>query len=180
LSDLTAIQNVFDRNMEAVWGLYGDTSSTYRGADVLDINSSTSLSLFHGALTPVAGTMGFPMGAQVAILISSSVGARYRGGHPRTYLPYVGQSVMFSGDTLLTAHLTAIQGAWTTTIANMAAGSITVSGVTYTCQTQQFGAILGKPRTGHVTVPRFATVGSSLVNDRVATQRRRLRKVERH
>jgi len=112
---------------------------------------------------------GTAMTNQVACVISWPINNRYRGGHPRTYLPAGVLADVTSG------HLWA--GAFVTAATNAAGGfrtgvnAITISGHTFTLVALSYyrnHALLG--------VPTPYTINAPKVHGRVDTQRTRLGK----
>lgn len=89
-TQLTEICTIFDDNFSDVWSVAGPTTMDYTGSVVTDWSSDAGLSYDSvGVLTEIDGTLGGgPLPANVAILISWNILVRYKGGHPRTYLPY--------------------------------------------------------------------------------------------
>lgn len=170
VGQLEVVQARFDTLFSGLYGDYGATDCRYLGCDVFDLNSATSQNLLYGSFTPFPGELGKSMGAQVSVLVSHKTNQRYKGGRPRNYLPYAGQSIAYSGDTILDGNLTIIQTGWNNLVSGM---NVTDSGV----GPQLFGAIRNRR---HPTAAYFQLLNQSIVQDRFATQRRRLRKVNRH
>lgn len=170
-TQLTTIQAKFDSLFTPLWLAYGASDSHYLGCDVFDLNSTTSGSVLYNTFTPVAGVMGQSMGAQVSILISHKIPERYKGGRPRNYLPYVGNVVAYNGDTLLDEHVAVVQAKWDLLVSTFDFPTLEDPFA------QAFGAIRGRR---HPATASFEPTVVSVVQDRFATQRRRLRKVNRH
>ena len=77
----------FNALTAAEWPIYLDNQTSYEGINVIDLSSPTAGAGFAGTL--VAGArVGAFLGASSCVLVSYPVGRRYRGGKPRTYLPW--------------------------------------------------------------------------------------------
>jgi hypothetical protein len=172
LANLISIAGTFDTAWSSVFTAYGGDGQ-YLGSQVTDFSSSTGLTYSSvGTLTPVTGGHGSDLPPNVAALISIYVGERYRGGHPRIYLPYVGQSSI-TGSTYKDKLDTAIQTAIATAFTNLQtamSGSGVLGG-------QDF-AVLRKRRVAGAafTEPMVDFTAQALL----ASQRRRLRKAPHH
>jgi hypothetical protein len=173
IANLQAICNAFDPLWGAVWSVQGSSNNHYTGSVATDWSSNTGLQYNSvGVFTPVAGANGAAcQSAQVAILISYQIGVRYKGGHPRTYLPYVAtaSTTGSSGDEVTGPTQTGIVTAMNAMISGMK-GIATLNGLTQ---------VIYKHRTTPATATtyQFATF---TVNNQTATQRRRLRHVAHH
>lgn len=145
------------------------TNTSLTAVQVVDLSSATSNSA--EVTTSQAGTRAGPssLPVNVAMVASENISLRYRGGHPRIYLP-AGTNV-----DVIQGHL------WTTTFiaeANAGLGSMLTAlnatpigtGASFLCAVSY--------RTAHTLRPTplpFA-VNSFIVHPRVDTQRRRLGK----
>lgn len=100
VSQLHAICNVFDAGWYPVWAKVGTSNRHYIGSTATDWSSDLGLQATSvGTYTPepgAAGATGMP--AQVAALISWSNGQRFKGGHFRTYLPWLGAGALLASD----------------------------------------------------------------------------------
>jgi hypothetical protein len=77
----------FNALTSAEWPIVLGSSTKYLGVAMTDLTSPTSAEGFAG--TSVTGTRaGSPLGAGTALLIHYPIGRRYRGGKPRSYLPW--------------------------------------------------------------------------------------------
>jgi hypothetical protein len=77
----------FNSLTSAEWPLYMDTDTLYLGNDAVDLTSPTAGA--GSASTSVGGTRtGSKLGASTAVLVSYPISRRYRGGKPRSYLPW--------------------------------------------------------------------------------------------
>lgn len=169
LSDLTSIGNRFDLEWRTLWEDFGATAMHYLGSITTDWSSNTGLQYSSvGIFDPDPGTQGTATPPQVAGLISLHVPFRYRGGHPRIYLPYLGVGAVGNSpfnDQLAPATITAIQTDFGNVITRMSSSGF-LGG-------QIMVAYL------HRTSPDLANptpFSSFTVQPQLATQRRRIRK----
>jgi hypothetical protein len=166
---LSTVQGVFDAHWPSVWGAVAGDVADYTGSVISDWSSNTGAVLSSvGTLTPVTGTHGSLLPPQVSVLMSYQVALRYKGGHPRTYLPYIGQEVITGtyNDTVVESAATNLQTAWDSFQSYMQ--TVDVLGG-YAPVVYYFKNTVGKAQVGSMT-------GMS-VAPRIATQRRRNRRV---
>lgn len=171
LADLTAIAGIFDPLWAAIWSAYGATGLDYIGSNITDWSSATGLEQTTvGVFTPVGGSSGSAAPPQVAILQSYAIQLRWRGGHFRTYYPYVGSGVLggFAMDTVAGSTVTAMEAAFVSLTAGMGSSG-TLGG-------QELR--MYKNKTDAATAALYP-VASTLIQPKVATQRRRVRHVGR-
>jgi hypothetical protein len=173
LANLQAIQNIFDPKWGAVWDPLGVSTHHYNGSIITDYSSNTGLSWNSvGTFTPHAGTAGGSPGPpQLAALISLHVPVRYRGGHPRIYIPQISMGVVSgtANDTILSSVTAAVATAYNTLLTSMT-GSGVLGGQTSVAYLHRTDSTLANPQP----YPSFTVQGL------VATQRRRVRKVAHH
>lgn len=171
IANLQAIQTTFDGSWGAYAALWLATGLSYDGSVITDWSSATGLqSSSVGALTPVVGTHGAPTPPQVAILQSYQVTLRWRGGHFRSYYPYVGSSVITGtfNDTVAAATLASMAIGYDNMVSAMKTTGV-LGG-----QTQMM--YKNKNDVATATLYPIATFDISNI---VATQRRRVRHVGR-
>lgn len=119
--------------------------------------------------TTAGSRAGTAMTNQVACVVSWAINHRYRGGHPRSYIPAGVLADVTSGHLWATTFVTSMTnaaGAFRTAL-----NAITISGATYKMVTLSYysgGVLLPTP------VPY--TIQGAKVHGRVDTQRRRLGK----
>jgi hypothetical protein len=95
ISQIQSFQAAFDGVWGVMWNKIGATDMHYYGSIVTDWSSDTGLSSNSvGTYSGTTGSQGTNVPPQVAVLISGQVGLRFKGGHPRVYLPYVGQDAL--------------------------------------------------------------------------------------
>ena len=173
LANLQGMANAFDPLRGAVFAAYASPQNSYTGSVFTDWSSNTGLAYNSvGVYAGHAGSQGTTtQSAQVAILVSYQIGVRYKGGHPRTYLPYVSgvAATGTSGDEIPTA----IQNNVLTNLNAMIAGMKNtgiLGGQTQVIYRHRNNATLAQTY-------QFATL---TVNSQTATQRRRVRRVPHH
>lgn len=172
IANLTAMAAAFDTQWGVIWAYCGAGARHYNGSVWTDYSTNTGLTYTSvGTFTPTVGSGGSLIPPNVAVLLSMSNGQRYRGGHFRTYFPWIGTSAISSSDPSLVA--TGVTSAMTTQFANLnthTSGSGVLGG-----QTQ----VLYRNRHNASTAALFP-ISSFTVRSRFATQRRRLRKAPHH
>lgn len=173
LANLQSMTTIFDPAWANLWGSCGASNNSYLGSIATDWSSNTGLQYSSvGVFTPTPGTHGSTtQSSQVCILISYQIGVRYKGGHPRTYIPYISTTATAgsSGDEVVSTVITSMVNYMNAMIANMK-GNATLGG-----QTQ----VIYRHRTNPslATTYQFATF---TVQGQTATQRRRVRRVAHH
>jgi hypothetical protein len=109
------------------------------------------------------------MALQVALCISWSISDRYRGGHPRTYLPGIDGTFVTGGRLLTTAGHTAYLNAAAGFLTNM--NAMTAGGSSWQmCCVRYFS------QHQLLANPLVRTITGQSVHGRIDTQRRRLGK----
>jgi hypothetical protein len=168
LAQLEAIQSIFDNNWYNVWAAVGANTKHYTGSILTDWSSATGLqSNSVGTFPPGIGGQGSALPANVAALISIQIPLRFRGGHFRIYLPWIGSSALDSTDKnkLSTTVQTNLSNAFGTYITAMSASD-------------QLGgqiAVVYKNRNNPATAQTYA-FPSYTAQQMLASQRRRLRR----
>jgi hypothetical protein len=171
-ANLASISQLFDLLWPHITDTYMATGKHYIGNVTTDFSSTMGLSWdTRGNFTPHAGASGSPNPSNVCALISYSNGERYRGGHFRTYLPYVGDTALQPADVnnITAGVVSQIEAAVNTVISGMQASNV-LGGQTW---------VLYRHRTDPTKAALFG-IHSFAAQQRLATQRRRLRKVPRH
>lgn len=171
-TDLANIAGLFDTNFAPVWSNVGASAKQYLGCVITDWSSATGLSWdTEGLFTPVNGIhAGNMLPANVAVLISMAVATRYKGGHPRMYLPYISGNIPgTSFDRIDQSYASSSE----TAMANL--GSTMVGGPVLGGQRQVLFRHRSSPALASTLVIQSYTVHALL-----ATQRRRLRRAAHH
>jgi hypothetical protein len=150
--------------------------------DIIDLSSPT------GAVASLAGvTVGTLAGAdlpsEICTVVSGQVARRYRGGHPRTYLPCGGQGELVTTRTWSGAHVAACVAAMTTFMGVASGAGWAGAGTIVPCNVSYyFGShLVTYPSGRHRDVPTFRvggpvidTINSYVGRAQVGTQRRRV------
>jgi hypothetical protein len=101
----------FNALTSAEWPLVMGSSTTYLGVSIIDLTSPTSAEGSAG--TSVVGTRsGATLGAGTALLAHYPIGRRYRGGKPRSYLPWGTADDLNTRNTWITPFLTIATTTW--------------------------------------------------------------------
>lgn len=171
LTQLQALQAVFDPAWGAVWQPAGETSNQYVGSIATDWGSNTGFqSSSVGTFTPVSGSKTGLQGDQVAVIIAQTLAVRYKGGHPRIYLPGIGSSALQSQTQISTTVQSALSTAFGTLQTDLGAIG-TGNGGPYSLVVYRFR---NDPVKHAVVLPSGHVVRLTL-----GTQRRRLRRITR-
>lgn len=173
VAQLTAVQSSFDTAWSAWWKAMSPNTNRYMGSWVIDMAGATANQVTNSGYTPAAGTGGgTSWGDQQCALISLRTQNRYRGGHGRVYIGGLNSSAMNAdGHTLSATAKSSITTGWNNT-ANALLALSGAAGGPYT------------PIVWHKHWTAFPNTTENVVgivvNDVLATQRRRQRKVTRH
>jgi hypothetical protein len=181
-ADMNTYATGFNALTSAEWPLYLDSETTYLGTDVVDLTSPTSGT--GSAATSVVGTRATtPMGASTAVLINYPISRRYRGGKPRSYLPWGTAEDLLTRNTWKGASVTDFDTGWTTVQSAVQAGFPIgsasfvefVSVSYYGPPNRTVTGSTGRVRTLSTTraVPLVDALGDLNVSSKVASQRRR-------
>lgn len=169
-ANLTAIANVFDGFWANVFANCANVNYTYLGSIWTDWSSNTGQQITTvGTFSPVTGDLtGGALPNQVAVLISYSTAQRYKGGHPRSYIPWVDKNAQSTSDpsqirsTVKSAMDSELASLYPAMLASGVLGG--QEAVSYRFRTNALKAEI-------VVINGYATQFT------LATQRRRLRKV---
>ena len=158
----TSVLTAWQTNFKALC----PSSVVLSGADAQDLTNAAAAS---GAATDTtAGTRGgTAMPNSVAACITWKINNRYRGGHPRTYLPAGVIADIVGGNRWSDAFVTAATSAAGAFLTAM--NAITEGGATYKLVCLSY--VRNKVR---LTTPTPYTIQSGLVDHRPDSQRRRL------
>jgi uncharacterized cupin superfamily protein len=150
-----------------MWHYMAASTATYTGCIVTDWSSNTGLEYSSvGIWTPTAGELSASLApAQTAVLLSGTVPLRYRGGHPRIYLPHVGTAAMINDHQIDPTIQTNIRGGYVLLQSHMADD----------IPSRSFIPCIYRYRNDPAKAT-VVTIGTYNVQQEVATQRRRLRK----
>jgi hypothetical protein len=122
-----SISSEVNTNLSAYW-----TSDKHLTEVIItDLTSSTSaVGTWSGSVGGTAS--GSPLAAGTALIVKFLINRRYRGGHPRIYLPFLGASTLATDGSWNTASTAALLTAWETFMAAVLANTWT--GATLTNQ----------------------------------------------
>jgi hypothetical protein len=182
-SDINAMASSVATSMET--HLTGVTlpQVVFNGATCIDLSSPTGVQATQS--TSQAGTM--PAGEQAAsvcVLVNHAIPVRYRGGHPRTYLPWGSSAQLASPNAWLGSFVSTCQTAWNGFIGSLKGQTFTSGAELVTnCSVAMYsGSTWHQKPNGdweEIPTPRGTPVlydiGSSSVSPVPGTQRRRLR-----
>jgi hypothetical protein len=161
-----------------------DVLNAYQ-SHIMPLHSSASECLLaRGVFVPVTGTellaektssttgseSGTALPASCAAVLSWQIGAYYRGGKPRTYVPALSNNA--------TASVTQLTSAWVTTMETAGAAFLTaVNAITTTTLTPVVLSTIAFARhNAWLETPLIFPIQSVLVRTRIDSQRRRLGK----
>lgn len=166
LSDLTTQQGIVDSDYAAFWaGSVGSSSAQYIGSIISSWESDTGPVVNSvGSMTPVTGSHSGLAAAQVCALMSGVGPQRYKGGHPRIYLPHIAQSVLQDDRSLTATAVADLESGWNAFGSAMAAGSPSWVTVNYRYRNNPLKAVV-------------MALNNYNPNSIIATQRRRVRRV---
>lgn len=125
---------------------------------------------------PVAGEdTGVPLDASACVLVSLRVDERWKGGHPRSYIPGVSQDRLDGVSRYTGATVTDYQDAFDAYLAYVNGASSTHIDSAYLAAVRRFAdrGSLAVPKV-YLDPPEVLRVTSGVVRSHVASQRRRL------
>lgn len=165
--DLIAAATAIHGEWVTAFGPYQPSETTLEQVKLTDLTTPSSAIGLYAA--SVAGSeVGTDVPASTACVVSHSILRRYKGGHPRTYLPVGTSSDLQTQSTWKAAFTTAIDGAFTSFLAALLAAHVTYV-PQYYANVSYYSA-----GTRRVT-PVLDPIQSSAARTAVGTQRRRLR-----
>lgn len=160
------------------------TTSNFKVADVetVDLTDTGDRSAIQTG-TPVGGSLaGAPMGIGTSVMINFNIAKRYKGGHPRIYLPPMSTTECPDGDVWTGAALDAYKLAYDNWVSDVLAGLVSagisaplhvVPRYLYSYSYDDKRHKVVKTRTGPNGAPQ---VIGTLASSQVRTQRRRFGK----
>jgi len=152
----------------------------YKLTETVDLTDTTERS---GTVPPVdiaGGTPGTAPTLAACILISHMIGSRYRGGHPRTYLPPSNAGNSGDGDTWSAGFVTTVDTDWKAFITGVGTAMQAAGQATNTQCCPRYTYNYAPDNVKHKFVKTRNTylgpfpVQRSVVRNQIATQRRRL------
>lgn len=162
------------------WGEYWDVDTTLLGCTVTDLSSSSGGVGAHNV--SIAGTRPNPMSGATSVLVNYQISRRYRGGKPRSYLPWGDAGDIGNRQTWNATRV----GLWGTALAEFfaacigaTAGGTTISQHVNVSYYSGF-TVITSPTTGRARnvptlrgTPVVSTISSFTVSTKIANQRRR-------
>lgn len=153
-----------------------------KGTRVTDLSSDTGNQAESSATTPGTRT-GSRLSPGTAVVLSYDIPRRYRGGHPRSYLPFGASADVSTGGEWSGAFTTAVETQWvqfvTAVLANAHVALDHAVSVSYYKGTDSFI----DPRTGRAvnkpivrTTPQVNNITGFVAKAKIGSQRRRNRK----
>jgi hypothetical protein len=129
-----AILNTFAANVEAAWATHCaslcPSESHLVEVDAVDLTTASSaVGIWTGSTD--GSNAGTDNSAQLAYLVSMSIARRYRGGKPKTFLPYGTATDLASVGAFTSGFQTAVTAGWNAFIAEITAltpGGCVISG----------------------------------------------------
>jgi hypothetical protein len=172
----------FNALTAAEWPLVLSTFHSYLGCGVVDLSGPLGQSGSAG--TAVAGTRGSDyLGASSCVLVHYPIGRRYRGGKPRSYLPWGVHADLTQPQVWLPASVTDFTTVWASILnAVVAAGPIGSAVIGSQVNVSYYGppnrlitGSTGRVRTISTTrvTPLVDDLPTFSISNKVASQRRR-------
>lgn len=172
-----ATLNSFCSSLLTAWGTqFAPTmhaNRTILKTTAIDLTSSTSASGEASDTLPGTRTGAFPP-ASASVIVSKLIARRYRGGHPRSYIPAGVNEDMDDAGTWTTALAVAVDGAYNSVATTLAA--LAVGGTNLDLEAcVSYYITDGTPPVAHRrTTPLVEPVTGILVRTAIGTQRKRL------
>jgi hypothetical protein len=147
------------------------TSYALEIVTVLDLASATGAE--GESISAIAGTRtGTLLGASTSVVLNHQIARRYRGGKPKSFLPYFTNSDLATPQKWVASNVTGLNSVWSTFITNVC--SISISGTTISTYVSvsyyQGFTVVTSPTTGRTrNVPKLRT-GGPVIDQIVASQ----------
>lgn len=149
-------------------------------SELTDLTSNTAPQVQNGTVI-TGGAGASPLAAGVAMVMKYHIARRYRGGHPRVYLPGMGATYLSTPTTWNATSLANVTAGWITYLAAaIAAAPVAVGTVTHVNISYFHGftvVILPSGRARNVPTPRptplIDVINNVSGNDTPGSQRRR-------
>lgn len=151
------------------WKSLTHPSNSIGTCTVTDISSTSGLSGVGGTVT--AGTLASShvLIASSSVVMNHQIARRYRGGHPRSYLPVYASEELQSPGTWSATNVSGANSTWAsmiTAILAFSSGGVSIS--SFVCVSYYAGGALR-------ATPLVETITSSLASSKVGSQRRRIK-----
>lgn len=182
-ADCTTLAGLIRSSMNTNGTTLLNNSFFFSGVDVLDLNSSSGASGIH--ISNFAGTRsGVDLTGGTAVLVNHAISRRYRGGKPKSFLPWGVAGDLLTPQTWTTGLVSAADTAWAnfvTGVIGSVGGSTTIASHVNVSYFQGFTNVPYGSPTKYRRVPTLRSGGpvvdvitSSSINNRPSSQRRRL------
>lgn len=130
IPDLQVLVNAVFNSLKTAAQAYIGNWNSYNNAIAIDLTDST-LRTATSTAAGWSGTLVTTLLAQsTCVVLSEKINHRYRGGHPRLYLGWGGQSQSTLGTSWIPSYLLSVQNAWSTINANVAAATYSFGSLT--------------------------------------------------
>lgn len=152
-SDVQALANALFNSWSNTWKNQHASNVTYNSVSVVDLTNNTPASATsQGAAVNAIGTGN--VSPSLALMVQFNIPKRYRGGHPRCYLPGFESGALSPGeDTWISAALTAATAGFVTIVnacvAAVAGITHCVPTYTYTTTVAPNGKKIIRTKTGY-------------------------------
>ena len=165
----------------AAMASFWDAETGLEGVEVTDLSSPSGGQGVHAQAT-VGTRAGGELTGGTAVLVNYLIARRYRGGKPRSYLPWFTSSDLANRDAWVSGSLTALDSALSTFFAaviGLNSGTTTIEDHVNVSYYEGF-TVVTNPVTGRArnvpkvrTTPEVDVITSFAVSPRPASQRRR-------
>lgn len=167
--DQTAMDVIAAGMSAAYWQSFGPvllTTTTHVQCQVIQLSSRTQPFGISTAAHAGAKVVAGPLPLNVACCVSHSISDRYRGGHPRMYLPAANGTDVQNGKTWVSGSLSAYQSAADAFLA-------AVNGLTAGATSWELYAVRYYSNHQLLATPLTRKVNKEVVHSRIDSMRRR-------
>jgi hypothetical protein len=182
-TDLTTMASDAVSTFGSAFSSLYDVNTSLESATATDLSSAMGHEATAG--TPVAGALaGGAIPPAAAAVVAHSIARRYRGGHPRTYLPLGDTSKIATSGTWSSGFVSAVDSAWGTWANGMLTtfGSLVVDKIVNVSYYGPPNVVITNPVTHRArtvstlrTTPIVDDITGHSVNPLIGSQRRRNR-----
>jgi hypothetical protein len=170
--DCAAIAGIIDGNFNAAMLSFFHVNNGLRGVVVLDLNSDTGAEGQTSTLR--AGTRaGTAVAAGTAVVTQEHIARRYRGGHPRTYVPALTADDLFTTQEWAPAALDGFLVSWRAFVNNNAGASGGTTALSAHVAVSYISKVVNPVPPYHRPVPLVDPVTSITALASPGSQRRR-------
>lgn len=164
----------------AEWAEYFDHDTTLTACEVTDLASASGGQGISSIGT--TGTLTNPLSGASSVLVNYALSRRYRGGRPRSYLPWGDATKVSTRQTWASSFQANVQDALVTAFASIIGSSAGGTTITQHVNVSYYSGftVITSPTTGRArnvptlrSSPHVDTITSFLVSTHIANQRRR-------